>query len=179
MSTETLAPAEAPVWEGWSYGSFEAWFHHNGARLQFSEDVPAGTLGTWKWEQECSCKPERLILTMNSGASGLWGLPSPKHHGDWSREAAIAHMVLHVEDGTQCAGYDPQQWGAYERELDTRAMARMGWESWRSQTIWDEQSCRMVPWELEAQRVTSHVAKSELRRRSTVPASVGASKGRR
>jgi hypothetical protein len=174
VSGPAATPAKAP-WENWWSGSFESWFQRNGSRLEYSVEVPADALGMWKWEQECSCKPERLVLTMNSGASGLWGLPSPKHHGDWSREAAIAHMVIHIEDGTQCAGYDPQDWDESERELDMRAMARMGWTSWNALTRWDEERGEMV--DIEVTTGAHVVKKTQRRRRRPAAALVTAGRG--
>ncbi|MFJ5860848.1 hypothetical protein ACIQCM_05470 [Pseudarthrobacter sp. NPDC092439] len=173
VSIPTGGEAEAPVWNGWEIHDFGALITQAAyGEIIAVDDLPAGTLGEWSWVRRGRGGKPEIVLNVSRTAH-------TKHHGDWPREEQLAHMMLHIEEGSQCAGADPQHWGANERQLDTRAMQRMGRESCRSHSIWDEGSRRMVPWELEAQRTTSHVAKSELRRRSTVPASVGAPKGRR
>lgn len=177
MSTATATEVKAP-WENWYDRRFEQYLHYecNGGYVLYTNDyikLPDGALGAWEWVKYGN-RPASLVITIN------WNSPAPKHHGGWSREAALAHMILHAEDGTHCSGADPQEWDAYERDVDTRSAARMGWTSWKALSLWDEELQVMVDIDPKTGRPIepAHVVKKATRRRRTTSAA-RATAGRR
>ena len=86
--------------------------------------ISTGGLGEWRWErmfpQSQSDKTEYMVLKVIAE-------PKPKHHGMIGREAALAHMLMHIERGTQCSSWDPMHWSEECKAVEWEAMNRMGW----------------------------------------------------
>lgn len=124
------APAPTTgIWEGLYVGSFRSAFARSKYRgLIHFVDTPAqvstGGLGEWHWERMFPLSEtngtEYVVLTVLNE-------PMPKHHGMIGREAALAHMLMHVDRGTQCSAWDPKDWSEECKAVEWEAMNRMGW----------------------------------------------------
>jgi hypothetical protein len=141
---------EAPVWKDWEIHDF-AWLLIEAAYgdINVVDSLPAGTLGEWSWVRRGRGKPQITLKVSRT----------PHPGGHWSRSAQLAHMLLHIEEGSQCQGSDPGQWTVYEHELEARAMQRLGLARWDIRTITGSEV---------------HGANESLLLRSTTPALVGA-----
>lgn len=93
--------------------------------IKFTTDksvVPNG-LGTWKWDTSGSVSFPFVSLV-------VLDRPFTETYGEFSREMSLAHMIVHVENGTQCTNTDPQYWDDAECEIELEAMHRMNWAPW-------------------------------------------------
>lgn len=84
-----------------------------------------GGLGAWTRERMFPHSETRLdeyvVLHI------LCDPPRTKFHGSISRENILAHMLMHVERGSQCSAVDPQDWNVECRIVEFEAMNRMVW----------------------------------------------------
>lgn len=83
-------------------------------------EVKGSGLGSWEWTKVGPNSQPYVRLVMLDQ-------PTTKHHGMRTREAVLAHMLVHVEAGTQCTSAEPQAWSDVECEIELEAMRRMGW----------------------------------------------------
>ncbi|GAB3621150.1 hypothetical protein GCM10027417_24110 [Glutamicibacter endophyticus] len=118
------------IWEGLYETTFRSAFARSKYRGYIKEHrgpirFNNGGLGAWYWERTFPKSETRIdehvVLHI------LLDPPSPKHHGDMSRENIIAHMLMHVDRGSQCSAIDPQHWNEECKAVEWEAMNRMGW----------------------------------------------------
>lgn len=115
-----------PMWDQWSREDFRRHLSLSPCRgmLRTPPNMATGTLGTTTWSRISPTGWEYLVVDVNTAAT-------TSHHGSWGAEEAIAHMVLHVEEGTSCEGSEPTLWTDTERKHHQEAMDRMGWAAYK------------------------------------------------
>ena len=125
----TTANANAGMWEGLYPATLRSVFARSEYRGLIKPaydpvEISTGGLGEWHWERmfpsSATNKTEYVVLTVLHN-------PIPKHHGMISYESAIAHMLVHVEQGTQCNAWDPNEWTESCKAVEWESTNRMGW----------------------------------------------------
>lgn len=122
FSTEEIR-AKHP-WFDLSVAELRRAFARSGFRgyVTFTKDrarVPQG-VGAWKWDTFTELKIPYVSLT-------ILDEPDTARHGVLTQAQALAHMLVHVEAGTQCISAEPEEWDDAEREIEFEAMRRMNW----------------------------------------------------
>lgn len=125
----TTVNANAGMWEGLYHATLRSEFARSEYRglirpAYHAAEISTGGLGEWHWERmfpsSATNKTEYVVLTVLHN-------PIPKHHGMISYQAAIAHMLVHIEHGTQCSAWEPINWSGHCKAVEYEAMNRMGW----------------------------------------------------
>lgn len=143
-ATEKVASAHK--WSNMSAHDLHREFMHSrfyGSAI-FTKDrsrVPQG-LGVWKWDKFGAHSTPYVSLTILEE-------PMTEHYGMRSREAVLAHMIVHVEAGTQCLSAEPKDWDDAEREVEYEAMHRMDWAPFCCDK-WDDKLQGFIPYERAA-----------------------------
>lgn len=121
------------IWSGLFHSTFTSLFARSKYRgmirvVNTPAEIPTGGLGAWHWERmfpaSSADQTSYVALTVLDGYD-------PKHHGGITLEAIIAHMLVHVERGTQCTAADPLGWTDECKATHWEAMNRMGWSPWK------------------------------------------------
>lgn len=130
---QNLTTPTTGIWAGLYERTMRTAFTRSEYRgfISFVEDPAAisiGGLGVWHWERMFPMsetnKTEYVVLRVLNE-------PMTKHHGSIGREAALAHMLMHVDRGTQCSSWDPMHWSEECKAVEWEAMNRMDWSPWK------------------------------------------------
>lgn len=136
MTNHNHNTATSGIWEGLYHVTMRSLFARSKYRglvrtLSDPSEITTGGLGEWHWERmfpaSTTNKTEYVVLTVLDGFN-------PKHHGGMTTEAILAHMLMHVDRGTQCTAADPMDWTEECKAAHWEAMNRMGWSPWKCDT---------------------------------------------
>lgn len=125
--------ATHPIWYQWSEGDYRRHLARSDCNgmLLTPWDMPTGTLVTFTWDRISPRGFHFLVVEVNTSAT-------TERHGDWGKEEAIAHAILHAEKRTPCEGSEPTLWSDTERQLHEEAMGRMGWAALKCDTLTED-----------------------------------------
>lgn len=133
MTNHNHNTATAGIWEGLYHVTMRSLFARSKYRglvrtVSDPSEISTGGLGEWHWERmfpkSATNKTQYVVLTALDEFS-------PKHHGGMTAEAIMAHMLVHVERGSQCTAADPMDWTEECKAAHWEAMNRMNWSPWK------------------------------------------------
>ena len=120
------------LWDLWEFRTLRSAFSRSkfhGMVREYQGPIrfEHGGLGAWHWERMFPLSETNL--TEYVVLHVLTDPPATEHHGRMNQENILAHMLVHVERGSQCTSIDPQDWGVECRIVEFEAMNRMGWNT--------------------------------------------------